>query len=152
MLAFRLSRTKYMQFDGRGALLASGRWNDAGVCMIYTSASRALAVIEVLVHLRKDQVPPDYVFLEVTIPDTSILWPQAGDLPSDWRDAHPLRARSFGSEWARSSGSLALAVPSTVIQEETNFLINPDHSAFSQVRLAGPQPFQFDRRLLRQAP
>jgi RES domain-containing protein len=57
--------------------------------------------------------------------------------------------RVFGSEWARAARSLVLAVPSIVIPEEPNYLLNPKHSAFAHIRVTGPQQFQFDPRLLK---
>jgi RES domain-containing protein len=107
--------------------------------MVYTSGSRALAALETLVHLRKDQLPSDYVFFVADIPDVLIEAPPTAALPPDWRDAHPLQARVFGSEWARAGRSLMLAVPSIVIPEEPNYLLNPEHPAFAHVRVTGPQ-------------
>ena len=147
MRAFRLTRAKYAALSGRGSLLASARWHSVGNPMIYCADSRALAVLETLVHTRKDQIPSDYVFFEVDVEDISIERIAAERLLGDWREAEPSQARDFGSEWMRSRRSLALLVPSVVIPEEHNLLLNPEHPGFSQLRILGPRRFEFDQRL-----
>ncbi len=149
MRAFRLTRAKYATFSGRGSLLASGRWHWAGVPMIYSAESRALAVLETLVHATKDQIPSDYVFYEIILDDASIERMPLEELPRDWTLAEPTEARTVGSEWMKSRRSAALLVPSVVIPQELNLLLNPEHSEFSQVQVIGPEAFQFDPRLFR---
>ena len=147
MRAFRLTRAKYAAFSGRGSLLAGARWHWAGNPMIYCADSRALAVLETLVHTRKDQIPSDYVFYEVDLEDISIERITAERLPGDWREPERSRARDFGSEWMRSRRSLALLVPSVVIPEEHNLLLNPEHPSFFQLRILGPQRFEFEKTI-----
>ena len=149
MRAFRLTRAKYSAFSGRGSLLASGRWHWAGVPMIYCADSRALAVLETLVHARKDQIPSDYVFFKVELDDAQIEPVPSEAMPEDWTAVEPMSSRDFGSEWMGSRRSLGLSVPSIVIAEERNLLLNPEHPSFSAIRISGPYHFQFDHRLLR---
>jgi RES domain-containing protein len=144
MRAFRLTRSKYPAFSGRGSLLANARWHWAGVPMIYCADSRASAVLETLVHARKDQIPSDYVFYEVDVEEFSIERIPTEALPADWKMSEPSAARYLGTAWIKT---LALVIPSVVIPEEHNLLLNPEHPDFPRVRISGPHPFEFDPRL-----
>jgi RES domain-containing protein len=117
--------------------------------MIYSADSIALAVLETLVHARKDQIPDDYVFYEIDLDDDSVEVAKNRELPADWTSAVPQDARTFGTEWMKSRRSIALLVPSFVIRQELNLLLNAEHSEFLRVRVTGPQPFKFDSRLFR---
>lgn len=147
MRLYRLTRSRYSAFNGRGSLLASGRWHWAGVPVIYTAESRALAALETLVHTRKDQIPTDYVLLEIEVDDSQIASILEKDLPTDWRESEPQGSRDFGDEWVRSQRSVAVSVPSIVIAQERNVLFNADHPNFNWVRVSPPQPFWWDHRL-----
>lgn len=85
MRAYRLTRSKYPAFSGRGSLLANGGWHWAGVPVVYCAESRALAVLEALVHTRKDQIPSDYVFFELVIDDSVVRMLSTHEIPADWR-------------------------------------------------------------------
>lgn len=98
MRVYRLTRARYAAFNGRGSLFVSGRWHWAGVPVIYTAESRALAALETLVHTRKDQLPTDYVLLEIEVDDSQVERVVERDLPSDWRDPEPRGSRDFGEE------------------------------------------------------
>ncbi len=147
MRAYRLTRAKYPAFAGRGSLLANGRWHWAGVPIIYCAESRALAVLETLVHARKDQIPSDYVFYEVILDDSMIEIISRDQVPQDWRAMEPSATRSVGTRWMESRRSLGLVVPSVVIPDERNLLLNPEHPDLTSIQVAGPQPFQWDPRL-----
>jgi len=148
MRAYRLTRAKF-GFSGAGSLRASGRWHWAGVPMIYSADSIALAVLETLVHARKDQIPDDYVFCEIDLEDASVEVVSHHELPEDWTWAEPIDTRTIGTDWMKSRRSVALLVPSVVIQKEQNLLLNPEHLEFVRVKISGPQPFKFDPRLFR---
>ena len=126
MRAYRLTRSKYPAFSGTGSLFANGRWHWAGVPVVYCAESRALAVLEALVHTRKDQIPSDYVFFELVIDDSLIRVLSSREIPVDWREIEPVHARTVGAEWMKSWSSVGLIVPSVVIPDERNLLINPE--------------------------
>lgn len=148
MRAYRLTRSKYPAFSGRGSLLANGRWHWAGVPVVYCAESRALAALEALVHTRKDQIPSDYVTFELMIDDSVVRILSTLEVPADWREIEPVQAGTVGTEWMKSQSSAGLVVPSVVIPEERNLLLNPEHPDFqSGVRIVGPQPFEWDPRL-----
>jgi len=146
MHVWRLTRRKYADLSGIGAALAPGRWNRSGQRVVYTAEHPALAALEVLVHLGLDLelLPLDYVLLDIGLPvaqierATGVLAPRA--------------ARTFGSTWLLSGAKAALAVPSAVVPNGWNYLINPAHAASSRIRVLSYTPFTFDRRLLRVRP
>jgi RES domain-containing protein len=133
--------------SGDGARLYGGRWNDKGVPLVYTSSTLALAVVEILVHV--DDVPANFVAIRIDIPtEVAVEQLSARRLPRAWRE-HPAPARlqRVGTEWAQSLRSVALEVPSAIIPQERNVLINPLHPARSALVVHKPQRFAFDRRL-----
>ena len=150
MRAWRLTRAAYASdpLSGRGAAIAGNRWNSPGTRVAYTATSRALAALEMLVHVTRETVPPHMVFLPVDVPDPLVR--EAGSIPGDWADL-PFgpNARRFGDRWVSAGRSLGLLVPSVVVPAERNLLINPLHRAFGRVRIGPPEPFAFDRRLIR---
>ncbi|WP_375433593.1 RES family NAD+ phosphorylase [uncultured Hymenobacter sp.] len=151
MQVFRLARAnRRYDLSGWGAYLVGGRWNLRGTAVLYTATSRALAAMEVLVHLPSGALPNDMYMLTLDLPDTisreELLISQ---LPPDWqRLSQPQPTAMLGDAWLRSGQSLALRVPSVVVPQEYNLLLNPAHPEFHQVHLASePELFSFDERL-----
>jgi len=135
-------------FDGEGARRYPGRWNTAGVPVVYASSSLSLAALELLVHLdiRHSRVPLHSFAID--IPPRLVETPARASLPPSWNDLlHPAAAQAFGTAWALGLRSLALRVPSVVVPSERNLILNPAHPAFSRIEIAGPEPFAFDPRL-----
>lgn len=149
--AFRLvkARRTATAFDGEGAAKAGGRWNSRGIRVVYASATRSLAALETLVHI-DGTIPFDWVMLRCEFPDELIELVRMAKLPSDWR-SHPAppELRELGDRWAREGRSAVLAVPSVLVPEETNFLLNPLHPDFAKIKKHRKrEPFAFDPRLL----
>ena len=118
--------------------------------MVYTAESRALATLEVLVHLNGPELLHEYVLIAVDFPETAVKTLSVSALPTGWR-AYPAPAalQKIGDGWARKAESVVLSVPSVVAEGERNYLLNPEHPAFkSAVRIAKPERFKFDLRLL----
>lgn len=135
-------------FDGDGARLYGGRWNSVGTRVAYASESAALAVLEVLVHLQSSAVLASYALVPVDVPAALVraLPPEA--LPPDWRTSPPPpSARAIGDAWVRDGSSVALWLPSAVVETERNLLLNPAHPDFAQVRVGEARPFALDARL-----
>jgi RES domain-containing protein len=152
MKAWRLSRFESQQrtFDGEGARLFPGRWNPSGLPVVYTSEHLSLAVLEVLVHARVDQVRVAFYAFEVTIPDAYVEVVPGDQLPRGWDRALISRTmRDFGETWVRERRSAALSVPSVIVRQERNLILNPVHPDFAQLQIARPLRFRFDERLLR---
>jgi RES domain-containing protein len=150
MRVWRLTRAVYASdpLSGRGAAIAGNRWNSPGTRVAYAASSRALAALEMLVHVTRETVPADLVFVPIDLPNRLVR--EATGLPGDWADLpYGPNARRFGDRWVREGRSLGLLVPSLVVPAERNVLINPRHRAFGRVRVGSAEPFAFDRRLIR---
>ena len=141
MVVWRLSRTIYQDLSGLGGYKYAGRWNEAGLPIVYASASLALSVLERRVH--SVQQPKDDVSIEIEIPDASVEIVKS--LSNNWKENLAI-TRAIGSQWLRSNRSLCLRVPSAVIPD-FNYLINPQHADMSLVRIIAIAPFQYDPRL-----
>ena len=127
--------------DYSGAMLAGGRWNPIGTPMLYTAQYLSLACIEILVHLDKNQLPRDFVWSSTDLPETSAAVPWFQNLNSI------TACQIAGHEWVRTANQAALRVPSVVIPEEFNILLNPTHPAYASLLWSDPRPFRFDPRL-----
>jgi RES domain-containing protein len=143
--AFRVCRRIHAALDGEGAFRAGGRWNSPGRRMVYMAESVALAVLENLVHMARQDFPTGYVRITVTLPDDLFFLSEA-DLRRDrtWRD---LPTRNLGDAWLDARLSAVLRVRSVVILSEWNYLLNPRHPDFSNIVVRPQEPFTFDERL-----
>ena len=152
MLFWRICRRRYAAeaATGEGAQRYGGRWNSRGVRVVYASTSLALAAVETFVNLEPNLMPADLVSIEGEIPDSLPMGKlEPAILPGRWYASRAESLQRFGDEWIRSGESVALLVPSAAIRGEWNVLLDPAHSAFSQVRFNSPQRFQFDFRMFR---
>ena len=113
---------------------------------MYTSSTLALAALETLVHFETPEEPEDLVAIAADIPEAlEILSIRAEDLPEGWtRDPAPVALADLGTRWAHERSSPVLAVPSAVIPQELNYLLNPLHAHFKRIRVGKPEPFRFD--------
>lgn len=149
---WRITKQKHAKnaFTGDGARLYGGRWNSAGRLVVYTAESRALALAEILVHLESAGVLSKYVVFQVEIDEPHIVHLDVGDLPRNWRaEPAPRRLQLLGDEWLDSGKSAALRVPSAIVVGEFNYLLNPLHPDFSELRIHNPERFSIDRRLVK---
>lgn len=153
MRVWRICKQRYAAaaYSGEGPRLFSGRWNTAGVPMVYSSLSLSLAAIEVFVHLEPVAAPDDLVSVaaELPIDEADAERIERKKLPADWRRVdHPALQR-MGSEWARSQRSLVLLVPSVAVEGEWNALVNPEHPESKAIRVETAKPFLFDGRMFK---
>lgn len=149
--AYRICQRRFVKnaFDGEGARLNGGRWNSPGTRLVYLAGSISLAQLEMLVHLESDEVlHARYVVIPVGIPSKHVLALPREKWPRGWRAASASSAtKCLGDEWINSGGSLCLQVPSVLVPEEPNFLINPAHPAFADLQIGKARSLVFDRRL-----
>ena len=149
MRVYRLARAPYATLDGEGARRRGGRWTPPGKPAVYTSQHRSLALLEVVVHLdlTPELLPDDYVMLGIEIPDSVAVmlaphhapFPIAFDFPQ------------VGLAWIEGGEAAVLSVPSVIVPEERNFIINPAHAAAAAIVISETVPFELDRRLRSQA-
>jgi RES domain-containing protein len=153
MKVFRVEREKYLEttLEGIGAALTEGyRWNSLNTYLVYTTESRALAILEVSVHLDlSEDLPTDRYFVEIEIPDDiPILEIKIEDLPDDWDSKPPiLETQYIGDDFVKEKNAAVLKVPSSIVQQEFNYLINPFHPDAEQITVVSATPFKFDSRL-----
>lgn len=138
-----------MAFDGEGARRAGGRWNQRGTALVYASATLSLAAQELFVHLDPAEAPKDLVAVSADIPDgVRIKILEATALPKNWRQyPAPESLAAMGTAWARSLETAVLQVPSAVIPQERNYLLNHAHTDFLKIQSGRPEPFAFDPRM-----
>jgi RES domain-containing protein len=146
---WRLCRKKYVAFDGEGSRLAGGRWNRRGTAVVYTSATLSLAVLEYFVNLPRTTAPQDLVAIAADIPDDlPVTAVNESALPRGWRKyPAPESLAEIGSRWAEEGKTPVLAVPSAVVPQEKNCLLNPAHPLFSKIRIGKPGPIALDSRM-----
>jgi RES domain-containing protein len=151
-VAWRITKAVYADnaFTGVGAWLEGARWNPKGVYMVYTAGSVSLAAFELLVHLPKEALLYDlYVRIPVEFDTKQVITFKLADLPSDWNANPPGEAtQKLGDAWIKSEASLVLKVPSSIIPDEYNYLINPLHPDFKTITIGSAQSFHFDKRIL----
>ncbi len=151
MRVWRLCHKRFAAtaFDGAGAKLYGGRWNHQGLPMVYCSATLSLAVLEVLAHYRVPIPPLDFVAVPADLPPKlKLATISPTDLPADWfNDPAPAQLQQLGSDWLRGLSTLALAVPSALVPQEFNYLLNPRHPDFARLSIGTAQAFPFDPRL-----
>ena len=136
-------------FSGEGAARYGGRWNPKGMRVVYTSASAALARLETLSSLESPRDLELFVLIPAEIPDEiqPIILPES-DWPADWNSfPHPSSTIEIGRQWIQKQKSVALAVPSVAAPEEFNYLLNPNHHDFQNIRIGTPRPTRWDSRL-----
>lgn len=141
--------------SGAGAKATGGRWNIKGVPVVYASETRALACLETVVHLNAGGLPLNRFLVAVTIP--AAIWASAqrattSSLAVGW-DAEPagLTSIDFGTSWLQSNNLALLVVPSVVVPEEFNILINPQHPASAQIKATKIRKWLYDPRLIKAA-
>jgi RES domain-containing protein len=151
-IAWRIADARFgASLSGEGGLHASGRWHRAGVRIVYLSEVLSLAALEVLVHFRRTDLAVPFQSLRVEIPDRMGIETLAADrIPADWRAEPPSAStQALGLEWLAARRSALLRVPSAVIPQESNYLLNPLHPDAGSVRASPAEPFTFDPRLWR---
>jgi RES domain-containing protein len=150
MILYRIANCNYAgDLTGTGTRLYGGRWNSEGKPMLYTASSRALAVLEVLVHLPPLLVPDNFCLVEIEIPEDNIYVLNPALLPANWREIPPpVTLRQLGDEFLKKRECLAMKVPSSIVPAEYNYLINPLHPAAWAIKLTNTEAFSFDERLL----
>jgi RES domain-containing protein len=149
VVVFRLTSKRHLANDGLGANLYGGRWNHKGTSVIYTAESRALCALEVLVN--SDELADDYVTIPIDVPEEiGVRVISIADLPQDWdASAASNVTRDIGTNWAKGLATAVLSLPSAVIWQERNYILNPAHPDFARIVFASPEPFDFDDRLSR---
>lgn len=153
MRVYRIERQKYLPdtLKGLGAALSTGfRWNSLHTCLVYSAASRSLAMLEVLVHLDlREDLPSDRQLVVIDFPDdVPILTLRLEDLPTNWHAKPPMRqTQLLGDAFIREQKAAILKVPSSIVADEFNYLINPLHPQSGLIKVVESRPLTVDGRL-----
>lgn len=145
--SYRLIKHQHVEsaFNGEGSRIYGGRWNSPGVPVVYTSESLALCCLEILVHLPSYKLLDDYVYIRVSFDSSQVT---NADTIQGW-DARPVSriSQSIGDNWIVENKFPVLKVPSVIIPEGANYLINTAHSDYAKIKIGKPAPMPFDPRL-----
>jgi RES domain-containing protein len=148
---YRITQELYANdLSGNGARLYGGRWNSEGLFAVYTSSSRALALLETLAHTPAKMLQEkNYMLVTFFLPDT--ISPEEIEkekLTTGWDspDTRPLTKR-IGDNFLRSKSGLLLSVPSVLVPEENNFILNPLHPDMKKIKLLHKRRIHFDKRV-----
>ena len=133
--------------SGNGGLFAPGRWHTRGKRIVYASSSLALATLELFVNMQIKRQLARYVKSRMVIPETLIEPLESSALKAFLTEPDLFGSPSYGDAWLAEVRSCVLEVPSRVIPQEANYLINPLHPAFDQITVS-TDAYEADERLL----
>ncbi len=140
----------FSELNGEGGLLYSARWHTAGHPIVYLAESAAGALLEVLVHLELEDndLPRPYNLLRVSVPEDFAM--EQLEIPNDdsWKDNERI-TQAIGDEWLRSGRTALAQVPSAIMPDTRNYLLNTEHADASGIQVARITKAEFDSRLLR---
>jgi RES domain-containing protein len=146
MEIFKICKEKYAQ--NLQASGVSNRWNKKDEFVIYAASSRSLATLETVVHRSGINIAHKYKMLKININDSIFVKEiSSNDLPAKWESLEAyVDLQEIGSKWYQSNESVVLKVPSVIIKEEFNFVINTKHPFFEEnVKLAAIEDFFWDK-------
>jgi RES domain-containing protein len=151
MLVYRISKTAYAgDLKGIGSKLFGGRWNNKRTACIYTSASRALAVLEFAANVELEFCPTDLSITIYEIPEAEFAIINPADLPEEWNELPaPQSIKDLGTKYLKDLSILGLHVPSVIVPEEFNYLINAESDKINSIKVIKVTPFIFDTRIKR---
>ncbi len=149
MILYRFANEKYCgDISGEGARLHGGRWNSPGFPVLYASNLISLSLLELFIHSVTYAELKSNKLVCIETPDRSIQEINPATLKKDWHTDIDY-SRFIGNEFIKSSSSLLLKVPSAIIPEEHNILVNPRHKDFLKVKVHEIRDFSFDARFFK---
>lgn len=149
MILYRIANEPFKEdLSGEGASIYGGRWNSVGIKMIYTAKSISLTILEALVHLKLDFIPSSQYLLSIEAPEKEITEVSFNKIKVNWYK-EPEYTQWKGDQFIESGQALMLQVPSVIIPQENNVLINPLHKDFKKIKLISTELLQLDKRLIK---
>lgn len=155
--AYRISKepNPAKAFSGQGAKDWGGRWNSRGVAVVYTAAHRSLSILEILVHVKggagtgRVAISAPFYIYSVSFDAALLEESPISSLPEGWNSEPPTAAsQSLGDAWVSAAKSPVLAVPSVIVPEERNYVLNPSHPRFPEIQIGSQVVCAIDPRLL----
>jgi RES domain-containing protein len=149
MVVYRIGKTKYANdLVGIGAEMNGGRWNRVGTACLYAAASRALAVLEYSVNTNIDLIPRALSITVIDVDNAAVLTLSASQLPGNWQEfPFPASTQNFGTEILKTAKSALIKIPSAVVPDEFNYIINPSHVDHRLIRIVSISDFVYDLRI-----
>jgi RES domain-containing protein len=144
MVLWRIS--PFHDLDGEGGLLFSARWHTAGLPVVYLADSPAGALLEICANTSAEDLPPTFTLLKITGPDFPVHDTPLSDLPQNWVTAFEF-TRGIGTAWLKGQRSALLRVPSALVPETRNYLLNPLHPDAELFSIERSYEYPFDLRL-----
>ena len=145
MLVYRCTLRKWSSdLTGTGAFLYGGRWNRPGSYLLYTAENNVLAAFEVALRVPLEHISKEYIMVPIEVPDLAEILETT--LPRQWYGKTDL-TQEAGENFIREGKALAMKVPSALISDSYNILINPRHPMHGRVKVHPPRPILFDKRL-----
>ena len=148
MIIYRIANETFKNdLSGNGASIYGSRWNSPGRQLIHASEYISLCMLESLVHFDKNSIPDNQYLMHISIPgieDPKEM--QHVKLKKDWQ-LYIEYTRWMGDQFIKAGGNLALKVPSAIVEQEYNFLINPLHADFKKVKISRTELLHLDTRL-----
>lgn len=149
MIVYRFTKEIYSHdISGEGAKRWGGRWNSPGLSVVYTSYSISLSLLELLIYQSSYEEIVVNRLMSIEVPDSAFQSLAANSLKPNWQNDIDY-CRFIGNEFLQNKKSLLLKVPSAIIPDEYNIMINPAHPAFVKCTLASSRLFEFDTRLFK---
>lgn len=148
MIIFRLATGNFAHdISGTGAKIYGGRWNPPGFEALYTSQYISLSILEILVRASKNTLPDSYTLTSFDIPENGIYQVQLKKLKPGWISDLKY-TQEIGEGFLRENKSLCLRVPSAIVPQESNFLLNPQQRDFKKVKIIATELLELDKRLM----
>lgn len=152
MLVYRIAKKEHAALDGLGGLFGPGRWHKKGNRVIYTSEHASLAAWEKIVHVASfENLPSNLLLVKIEIPDDIEIQRVPIEILVKGWDNFPFASETvnYGSSFLRKGEYLALKVPSVIIYDEYNIILNPLHPDIKACKVISAFPFIFDSRVLK---
>lgn len=150
MIVYRIDRIKRRNnlLTGIGAEKIGGRWNEIGTRAIYTSQHISLAYLEVVMHLDiTEDLPSDRILVHIEIPDEVFIY-EFKKLPKNWNTfPYNSKTQEIFTKFVEENKAAVLKIPSAIVKDEFNYILNPLHKDFHKISVSKVQKFAFDSRL-----
>ena len=150
MIIYRITKKGQVALDGMGGLFGSGRWHKKGNLVIYASEHASLAAWEKIVHVTNfENLPNDLLMVKIEIPDRIEIQTVPQSVLLEGWDSFPFASETvgYGTSFLRKNEHLALKVPSAIIPDEFNIILNPLHPDIQDCKVISIVPFIFDKRV-----
>ena len=148
MVVYRIAHQRFINnLDGIGAMRYGGRWNPQGVACLYCSEHLSLAFLEKLVHVHGADALVNLYSIALNIPDHAALYTiDVQKMISGWQQQTAYTSW-LGKQLLSDAGYMGFRVPSVVVPQEWNVVLNPAHPLISKIVANEAMPFVVDTRL-----